>query len=276
MVSLRLGKLTDLLEDTERGLPCPASLSRLSNEVSAWILPLWWSLRLIASIPMSSSVKWSDWFNHKANDLINYTHKVKPWSDFQAPLMKSLIVLWTRMLRGTLSWIVNLWCARSRWPRFCIQILLLRPYPKFMYHWLSLRLVEGTGSVYSQIAPEKPGLLNTQAFFFNWQNLLLFQWAGLDVVILVIFCYSVESALTQIPLILNIDSQLMEPNDRDPMYFAKEFAVVLVTNPSSPSPYPEHCVSIYRTTLLEEVTGALQKTYTLHGSVDTVTSKALL
>lgn len=79
------------------------------------------------------------------------------------------------------------------------------------------------------------------------------------------------------PLRLNIASQLRDlSHDRDPMYFAKELAVVLVANPSSPGPYPGHCVSIRRATPLEEVTGALQRTYTLQGSVDAATTKALL
>jgi hypothetical protein len=49
------------------------------------------------------------------------------------------------------------------------------------------------------------------------------------------------------------------------MYFAKEFAILLITNPSSLDPYPEYCFAVSRTQF-----SALQKTCTLQGSVNVV------
>lgn len=51
---------------------------------------------------------------------------------------------------------------------------------------------------------------------------------------------------------------------------------MLITNPFSPDPCPEHCFSVNRPILAEEVPGALQKTSTLQGSLDVVMPEALL
>lgn len=48
---------------------------------------------------------------------------------------------------------------------------------------------------------------------------------------------------------------------------------MLITNPFSPGPCPEHYFSVNRPILAEEVPGALRKTNTLQGSLDVVSLK---